>query len=281
MILSRAKRRIAATLSTCPAVLIWGAGTGGRVALDLLPRHKVRGFVDSFSELRELDGLPVSRPEILADMPPDTVVVVSSVAEREITHAYARMGHAPRMVSLAELLTESFSDAGEFDRLALDFIAAYERSWLETLLRKPQMVLNVSYRLCRWLGQASAPLRWLWWPVRFWHTFNCAFFGIDLPVTVEAGGGLQFVHPGGIVLHEATRLGRFVKIYQCVTIGSGRKGDIPTIGNHVTLWSSAVLVGGCRIGDHAQVGANSLCLRDLVVEDAIAAGSPAQVIKKN
>ena len=74
-------------------------------------------------------------------------------------------------------------------------------------------------------------------------------------------------------------MGYCVTIYQCVTIGSGRKGDVPSIGNHVTIWSSAVLVGGCYIGDRSEVGANSLCLSNLEVKNGVVAGNPATRIK--
>ncbi len=280
MILGRVRKRIAVKLQDCPSVVVWGAGTGGRDALSLLPEGKVLYFVDSFSELQELEGKSVRRPDALLVESPDVLVVISSVAYQEILLACDEMGLSQRVATLADLIVEAMGDDSEIDRLAMDMVAAFELSWIETYLRKPQVVLNLSYRLCRWLmGRGGMVFRALLWPARFWHSFNCAFFGIDLPITVQAGGGLQLVHPGGVVVHEAVRLGCFVKIYQCVTIGSGRKGDIPTIGSHVTIWSSAILIGGCHIGDHSQVGANSLCLRNISVENGIVAGNPAARLK--
>ena len=106
----------------------------------------------------------------------------------------------------------------------------------------------------------------------------CDMFGIDIPITVTAGPGLLFTHYGGIVLHEDVVMGAFCKLYQCVTLGTDKTGRSPTLGDHVIVWSNAVVIGGCRLGDFTQIGANAVCLGDIDVEDVSLVGAPARVV---
>lgn len=52
------------------------------------------------------------------------------------------------------------------------------------------------------------------------------------------------------------------------------------VGNHVWIGFDALLLGGARIGDGSVIGAKSV-LKDTVPNNAIAAGSPARVVRKN
>lgn len=74
-------------------------------------------------------------------------------------------------------------------------------------------------------------------------------------------------HGTGIVIGETTVIGNNVKLYQGVTLGalSTRKGhDLidkkrhPTIGNNVTIYSGASVLGGNTvIGDNCIIGGNT------------------------
>lgn len=281
MIWLKAQRRVSTALTDYDKIVLWGAGSSGRQALFLLPRDKVAYIVDSFAVAETAYGLPVRRPEALKAESGKILVVIASVAGEEIREWLHREQFSGEATTAPELLARTVDDNDEMGKLLVDCLIAYEGGWLETLLQRPQLVVNVSYRLCRRLGaRAGLFARMLLFVARLWHTFNCAFFGIHVPPSVSAGVGLQFAHYGGIVLHKNLRLGRFVSIYQCVTVGADKRGEIPRIGNHVTLWSSAVLIGDCHIGNHVQVGANSLCLGKLVAENALVAGNPARVMRQ-
>ena len=83
-------------------------------------------------------------------------------------------------------------------------------------------------------------------------------------------------HVVGIVIGSGAVIGDYCRIYQNVTIGQ-KNGRFPTIGDHVTIFPGAVIVGDVKIGDYAVIGANSVVTKD-VPEGAIAVGAPARNI---
>ena len=98
---------------------------------------------------------------------------------------------------------------------------------------------------------------------------------------------ILFPHPVGIVISKAARLGENCVIYQNVTIGSRdvesgnqQSQNYPVIGNNVTIYAGAVIIGPVHIGDCAVIGANAVVLQD-VPKNSVAVGVPAKVITKN
>lgn len=71
-------------------------------------------------------------------------------------------------------------------------------------------------------------------------------------------------------------------IYQGVTIGTSKRYDdkYPIIGNNVTIYAGAVVVGKIKVGDNAVIGANSVVLND-VLENTTVVGIPAKNIYAN
>ncbi|MCG9556004.1 serine O-acetyltransferase [Vibrio kanaloae] len=87
-------------------------------------------------------------------------------------------------------------------------------------------------------------------------------------------------HPIGIVIGHDVKLGEGCTIYQNVTIGSATtKAPQPTLGNNVTVYANAVLIGPIHIGDNAVIGANSVVNQD-VPPNATVAGAPAKCINR-
>ncbi len=78
-------------------------------------------------------------------------------------------------------------------------------------------------------------------------------------------GKVKFPHPVGIVVCNRATFGRNVTVYQNVTIGVGKKGDVPapSIGDDVVIYSGAVIVGGISIGEGAVIGANAVVTKDV------------------
>ena len=95
--------------------------------------------------------------------------------------------------------------------------------------------------------------------------------------------GIKIYHPVGIVISKGINMGRNVTVYQNVTIGTkaGAHGESqrPTIGDNVTIFAGAVIVGDIVVGRNSMIGANSVVLKD-VPENEIWAGVPARFIKK-
>jgi serine O-acetyltransferase len=199
-------------LSGYENIVVWGTGSSGQTAHSLLG-DRIDCFVDTYFDEPSVFGIDVRKPKYLSSLGQETIVIIASIAFREI------------------------------------------QSWID---REAPGLLLV--------------------PARIWHTLTGAFFGIEVPVTVEAGAGLQFVHSGGIVIHDNARLGEFCRIYQNVTVGSDRRGKTPVLGDHVTMWAGAIAIGGCRLGDFTQVGANSVCMGEMDVRDVSLAGCPAKPV---
>ena len=88
--------------------------------------------------------------------------------------------------------------------------------------------------------------------------------GIDINSGATIGEYFFIDHGTGVVIGETTEIGNNVKLYQGVTLGalSTRKGQMlsnvkrhPTIGNNVTVYSNASILGGeTVVGDNSTIG---------------------------
>jgi serine O-acetyltransferase len=93
---------------------------------------------------------------------------------------------------------------------------------------------------------------------------NRVLTGVEIPPTAQFGKGLVIVHGHGIVVHHATRAGENCTLYQQATIGSRSvEGLPPVLGDGVTLFPGAKVLGDITIGDGASVGANAVVIEDL------------------
>jgi serine O-acetyltransferase len=96
----------------------------------------------------------------------------------------------------------------------------------------------------------------------------------EIPPSVKIGPRLVIMHGSGIVIHSHARLGADCVIYQQVTIGSAvPKGAPPTIGDRVSIYPGARVVGGITIGDGARIGANTVVMRDVAPGETVRAGT--------
>jgi serine O-acetyltransferase len=102
---------------------------------------------------------------------------------------------------------------------------------------------------------------------------------ISLSATI--GPGLRIPHGVGIVIGDGVKIGSNVTIFQNVTLGSGRLVDdvsYPSLGDGVTIYAGAVVVGGVTLGNGVVVGANAVVV-DSFSDNAIVAGAPARRLK--
>jgi serine O-acetyltransferase len=104
--------------------------------------------------------------------------------------------------------------------------------------------------------------------------------GISIPASAKIGHSFYIGHFGGIILNAKTVIGNNCNISQGVTIGvSGRdeKRGVPFIGNNVYIGANSVIVGKIIIEDNALIGACSLVTSD-VKNSEVVMGTPAIVI---
>lgn len=111
-------------------------------------------------------------------------------------------------------------------------------------------------------------------PLLFWFYRPDPTVMIHLPEK-NVGEGLKIVH-GFSIICIAQSVGKNCSIFQQVTIGFSH-GACPVIGDNVSVYAGAKVLGGVSIGNNAVVAANAVVVKD-VPENAIVAGVPAKVI---
>lgn len=120
-----------------------------------------------------------------------------------------------------------------------------------------------------------APLFKRWAVLR--HRFWSAVSGADIPLSCQIAGGLLLPHPNGVVIHPGACIGPNCLIFQQVTLGTRGSTEAPVLEGHVDIGAGAKLLGGIRIGEHAQIGANAVVLND-IPSGTSAVGAPAKVV---
>jgi serine O-acetyltransferase len=116
--------------------------------------------------------------------------------------------------------------------------------------------------------------------------------GIDIHPGAKLGKGVFVDHGTGVVIGETAILGDYVKIYQGVTLGAlsfpkdacgviikGAKRH-PTIGNNVTIYSGATILGDIVIGDNSIIGGNVWLTESTDPGTKITIEAPKNLIKK-
>lgn len=114
--------------------------------------------------------------------------------------------------------------------------------------------------------------------------------GIDIHPGAKIGTPFFIDHGTGIVIGETTIIGNYVKLYQGVTLGAlslskghtlkGRKRH-PTIGDRVTIYSGASILGGnVTIGNDVVIGSNVFLTKSIPDCYKVAIGEPTLVLIK-
>ena len=161
--------------------------------------------------------------------------------------------------------------------LETDIQAAYEGdpaaySKAEIMLAYPGLFAISVYRMAHVLYELNVPMI-----PRIMTEYAHGHTGIDIHPGATIDKYFFIDHGTGIVIGETTIIGHHVKIYQGVTLGGlstrggqslkGRKRH-PTIGNNVTIYSGASILGGeTIIEDDVVIGGNAF------VTDSVSKGS--------
>lgn len=115
-------------------------------------------------------------------------------------------------------------------------------------------------------------------PARVLSNVFRATTGVEIHPGATIGRRFFIDHGMGVVIGETAEVGDDVMLYNGINLG-GRtleKGKRhPTIGNGVTIGAGAKVLGNIRIGDGAQIGANSVVVKE-VPAGFVATGVPAR-----
>lgn len=126
---------------------------------------------------------------------------------------------------------------------------------------------------------------------RLWHTkgfklvarlgsqFTRSLTGVEIHPGATIGRRVFIDHGMGVVIGETAVVGNDVTMFHGVTLGGrsmthGKRH--PTIGDGVVIGAGAKVLGAIWVGDHSQIGANAVVVKD-VPDGAVAVGVPAKV----
>ena len=148
-----------------------------------------------------------------------------------------------------------------------DLEAAYDgdpaaTSHDEIIFCYPGLFAITVYRLAHELYGLNVPMI-----PRIMTEYAHSLTGIDIHPGASSGDHFFIDHGTGIVIGETTVIGKYVKIYQGVTLGglSTRGGQSlrgkkrhPTIEDNVTIYAGASILGGDTVvGRNSVIGANA------------------------
>ena len=112
--------------------------------------------------------------------------------------------------------------------------------------------------------------------------------GIDIHPGATIGHHFSIDHGTGTVIGETSVIGNYVRIFQGVSLAGAKlppdeKGNTirgvarhPILGDHVTVYSNATLIGKIHIGDGA-----TICGNVWVAEDVPAGATVSQPEREN
>ena len=113
--------------------------------------------------------------------------------------------------------------------------------------------------------------------------------GIDIHPGAQISYPFFIDHGTGIVIGETAIIGHHVKLYQGVTLGAlslaqgskmrGIKRH-PTIGNNVTIYSNASILGDITIGNNVTIGGNVFLTESIPDNTRVLIDKPELVISK-
>ncbi|MBK9119072.1 MAG: serine acetyltransferase [Phycisphaerales bacterium] len=160
--------------------------------------------------------------------------------------------------------------------LAEDVQAAYDgdpaaESTSEVILAYPGVLAITIYRFAHELYRLHVPL-----VPRIMAEHAHHLTGIDIHPGARIGRCFFIDHGTGVVIGETAEIGDHVKIYQGVTLGAlsfekDERGRLirgykrhPTVGNHVTIYANAIVLGGdTQLGDGSIIGGSVFLTRDV------------------
>ncbi|MDQ5839563.1 MAG: serine O-acetyltransferase [Chloroflexota bacterium] len=167
-----------------------------------------------------------------------------------------------------------------WDRIREDLDAAIKRdpavdTRLEMVLASPGLhaiwVHRVSHSLWTRPGGRLA--------ARLLSQVSRSVTGVEIHPGAQIGRRFFIDHGMGVVIGETAEVGDDVLLFHGVTLGGRSMKRVkrhPTVGDNVTIGAGARVLGPVHIGDGAQIGANSVVVKD-VPAGAVATGVPARI----
>ena len=156
-------------------------------------------------------------------------------------------------------------------------------SYEEVIITYPGIYAIITYRIAHLLYELGEKIS-----ARIMSEYAHSKTGIDIHPGAIIGDHFFIDHGTGIVIGETTIIGNHVKLYQGVTLGalSLSKGHElkntkrhPTIGNYVTIYSNASILGGDTVvGDNVTVGGNVFITKSIPSDVVVTLQEPKLIM---
>ena len=123
---------------------------------------------------------------------------------------------------------------------------------------------------------------------RFFSEIGHSMTGIDIHPAAEIDYPFFIDHGTGIVVGQTSTIGKNVKLYQGVTLGAVSLSNAqelrgvvrhPQVGNNVTIYAGASLLGAISIGNNVTIGSNVFLTEDVPNNTRVVIGKPELIIK--
>ncbi len=177
-------------------------------------------------------------------------------------------------------------------KLKEDAVAAFDgdpaaTSIQEIILTYPGICALTMHRIAHFLYNEKVPLI----PRMFSEIIHNQT-GIDIHPGANIGRSLFIDHGTGVVIGETSIIGNHVKMYQGVTLGSlsfpkDACGNLirnqkrhPTIGDYVTIYANATILGDIHIGEHTIVGSSAWIHHDVPSFSFVQNEDPKTIIRE-
>ncbi len=157
---------------------------------------------------------------------------------------------------------------------------------VEVILAYPGIKAVTIQRMAHILYRAGIPIL-----PRMMTEYAHTLTGIDIHPGAQIGRGFFIDHGTGVVVGETAVIGDHVQLYQGVTLGAfsfpkdacgmliRNTRRHPTIGDRVTIYANATILGDIVVGEGSIVGANVWLTESLPPESKISMTPPQQKIR--
>ncbi|HFQ4921609.1 TPA: serine O-acetyltransferase [Vibrio vulnificus] len=108
-------------------------------------------------------------------------------------------------------------------------------------------------------------------------------FKCDIHPAANIGPGFHLVHGFNVVIGADATLGKNVCLFDGVSLGKknvGTPDGMPYIGDDVIIGSGAKVLGSIVVGKGVIIGANSVVIRTVDIENVTVAGIPAKILQE-
>ena len=123
---------------------------------------------------------------------------------------------------------------------------------------------------------------------RYFSELGHSSTGIDIHPAATIDYPFFIDHGTGIVIGQTATIGKRVKIYQSVTLGAVSLSNAdkwrnvvrhPQVGNNVTIYAGASLLGAIKIGNNVTIGSNVFLTEDVPDNTRVVIGKPELIIE--